>query len=302
MPASSERSSRSVVRLCRHYTILPARQGARKAPGPGPNLPLPYFACPPLLPQRGPPLSRLCRKLERQGPDRVPWCGPPLLRPHTAPGPRPRSGGGWEWREEEEWGEGAQVPPGRRCLIPPHGEAREQALSSAPLPQATMFKEPPTRWGATCPTHWRGLQAQQANRRGLTTHMVRAVAPLPPDPSLPGSGTDRLTWPQQISAPPPPADTGRRTKAPLHHLRAAAPWQERCDPLGLPGGPSADHMLKSQTRAWAPHKGPWSAVHLHCSSTHRAPIRAQERLGAAGLTGRMTEGLPCTNTETQEVP
>ncbi|KAJ1081295.1 hypothetical protein NDU88_001477 [Pleurodeles waltl] len=84
----------------------------------------------------------------------------PLLRPHPVPGPDPSPR-----THSRERGGGEKKKASSRLV----GDTQEQALSSAPLPQAAVFEEPPTPLGTTCLTHRRGRKAQQAYQRGPTT-------------------------------------------------------------------------------------------------------------------------------------
>ncbi|KAJ1087646.1 hypothetical protein NDU88_000813 [Pleurodeles waltl] len=300
-PASSGRSSRSAARFRRHYTILPAQLWAKKALGPGTNLPLPlpHFAYPPLVPRRGLPLPRLRQKSELPGPDRAHGAGPHssgLTQPPT-PARAPVHTPGEE-RRRRMGGDGAQEPPeaatvSLRCV----GDAWEQALSSATLPQAALFKEPPTPWGATCPSHW-AWPPGPASRSEGPDHMWRGLWPLclriphswaaarTASRGL-GRSLRRLPRPGEASSShrflaggaPLTQDAAQRCLCtaqgpPTPSRSAAIPRASPPPRQALGAGPGP----QSQTRTLAP-QGTRPAVRLRRSSTHGVPIRAQERLG-----------------------
>ncbi|KAJ1202957.1 hypothetical protein NDU88_006752 [Pleurodeles waltl] len=175
-----------------------------KALGPGPDLPLPlpHFACPPLVLWRGLPLHTRRLMSKRVGPDRAPWRGPPLLRAHAAPNlspyPCPRSGG------EEGWGRGGRgAPRDRCCLSPPHG-GRPGA--------GTVLRAPPPGHGTQRAPH--SLGGNLPNSPGVATRPSEPIGgarpptwhgPQPLHLRIPHSlAADRLPRPGQISSPPPP--------------------------------------------------------------------------------------------------
>ncbi|KAJ1152626.1 hypothetical protein NDU88_005401 [Pleurodeles waltl] len=262
--------------------------------GPGQNLllPLPHFACPPPLPQRGPPLARPRQKLNRLQPDRVSQHGPHssgLTQPPTlAPAPVHTPGGVGGGRKRRMNGEGGPGAPLARCCLFPllGGRPGAGAVLRAP-PPATVFKEPPTPWGAACLTHRRGHEARQANWRDPTTHVARAAAPLSPKLPHPGCGTDCAPGPNRtpnhlprlgeasgclgflsLSVSQRPVDKGcRGSRAPPEgrHITAGV-----LRSLGPPQQPRAE---KTDTRP-----GPLRGTPAHCSP----PLLLDRRNAARG--------------------